>query len=183
MTYRPPKHTCRLYLKSIWALTPKVYRGRNLYKQWPSSKNNKSPGRAGITTEMVKLLDHTNLEIMLYLLGTCWKNNTSPLNVDEATIVTLFQKGDTKNLANYRPVALLKILYKIFYMDRCVNLSIVCGGVFRAFFLMEFPYEWKLKRCFSLSHFRGGRGVRGSGKKSYPNWTKKQALMLRSSSA
>ena len=77
-------------------------------------KNNKSPGPDGIPIEFFKILDARGLNIILDLLNDCWENNVMPDELELAEVVTLYKKGNVENPANYRPIALLTSLYKIY---------------------------------------------------------------------
>ena len=77
-------------------------------------KNNKTPGPDRITVELIKQLDKQNLEILLELLNECWEKQCIPETMTEANVASLFKKGDTQNLAYYRPIPLLNYTYKIY---------------------------------------------------------------------
>ena len=93
------------------------------------SKTNKSPGPDGIPIEFIRWLDRpkaaidgiggpretgTALDAILDLLNECWEKDILPSDLEYAEVVTLYKKGKVENPANYRPIALLDTLYKIF---------------------------------------------------------------------
>ena len=77
-------------------------------------KGNKAPGPDNSITELFKWLNGDNIDVLTELFNECWVNETVPEIFTEATIASLFKKGDTENLANYRPIALLNTVYKIY---------------------------------------------------------------------
>ena len=77
-------------------------------------KNNKSPGPDGIPTEFLKYLDEEGLEIVLDILNDCWRRGIMPSELELAELVTLYKKDNVESPANYRPIALLNTLYKIY---------------------------------------------------------------------
>ena len=77
-------------------------------------KNNKSPGPDGLPIEFFKYLDEHGLNIVLDILNDCWEKEIMPSELELAELVTLYKKGNVENPANYRPIALLNTLYKIY---------------------------------------------------------------------
>ena len=77
-------------------------------------KNNKSPGPDGLPIEFFKYLDDSGLAIILDILNECWEKEILPSELELAELVTLYKKGNVENPANYRPIALLNTLYKIY---------------------------------------------------------------------
>ena len=77
-------------------------------------KNHKAPGPDRVTVEMFKQLTINNLDIVLHMLNECWENERIPQCMTEANVASLFKKGDTQNLANYRPISLLNCTYKLY---------------------------------------------------------------------
>jgi hypothetical protein len=64
----------------------------------------------------------------MYLLGSLWTINQSlaesvfPNSLKTAKIIPIYKKGDRSNLNNYRPIALLPVLSKVF--EKVVNAQI-----------------------------------------------------------
>ena len=63
--------------------------------------------------ELFKWLDETNVDAVTNILQGWWAKGTIPANLNLAEVVSIFKKGDSNLLANYRPIALLKVTYKI----------------------------------------------------------------------
>ena len=76
-------------------------------------KRRKAPGPDEIPMEAFKEMDDENLEHLLKTLNEWWKHEEIPEEILEARIAMIFKKGDTSDLNNYRPIALLNSTYKI----------------------------------------------------------------------
>ena len=76
-------------------------------------KRRKTPGPDEIPMEAFKEMDDENLEHLLKTLNEWWKHEEIPEEILEARIAMIFKKGDTSDLNNYRPIALLNSTYKI----------------------------------------------------------------------
>ena len=48
------------------------------------------------------------------MLGKWWNSETMPIEETRARVVTIFKKGDTSDIGNYRPISLLNSTYKLF---------------------------------------------------------------------
>ena len=59
-------------------------------------------------------MDYINRIYLLKLLNEWYLNETIAEEDLLAHVVLIFKKGDTSNLENYRPIALLSTFYKIF---------------------------------------------------------------------
>ena len=77
-------------------------------------KNNRSPGPDGIPVGFFKLLDDDGLELIRNILNNCWENEIMPDEMELAELVTLYKKGNVEDPANYRPIALLNTIYKLY---------------------------------------------------------------------
>ena len=77
-------------------------------------KNKKSPGPDGKPTEFFKFLDGDARLLVLDILNDCWRTEIMPSELELAELVTLYKKGNVENPANYRPIALLNTLYKLY---------------------------------------------------------------------
>ena len=62
----------------------------------------------------MKYLDSDGLDIVLDILNDCWLKEILPSELELAELVTLYKKGNVEDPANYRPIALLNTLYKIY---------------------------------------------------------------------
>jgi hypothetical protein len=82
----------------------------NIIKYLPKKK---SPGPDMITYEIIKLLPLVGREKLLQKLNDCIETQTIPQNWSESETTLLFKTGDTSQINNYRPIALLNTCYKI----------------------------------------------------------------------
>ena len=79
-----------------------------------SLKPRKAGGPDGTDADLYKLLsEHNRLHVHSIILDW-WNAKTIPPEVLQARVVHLYKKGNTANLANYRPIALLNTIYKIY---------------------------------------------------------------------
>ena len=89
-------------------------------------KNHKSGGPDGITTEAFKAMDDEALAMVTELMNEWWKNEKLEDEVLQARVVHIYKKGNTSDMANYRPISLLNSLYKIF---ACIIQKRVSDGI------------------------------------------------------
>ena len=87
--------------------------------------NHKAAGENGLTTDalksLAKLCSHDNLDspevrpirIILHLLQTIWNGEEVPPEWQFGRLAPIFKKGDPLSPANWRPVCLLDITYKL----------------------------------------------------------------------
>ena len=79
-----------------------------------SLKKNKAPGPDGLPNELFQLLDHTAELALLDVYNEIRSKRDMPQEWLEARVVTIFKgKGSDTDPANYRPIALLNVVYKI----------------------------------------------------------------------
>ena len=76
-------------------------------------KRRKAPGPDEIPMEAFKEMDDENLEKIVKMLNEWWSEEDVPEETLQARVVLIFKKGDTGNLANYRPISLTNSIYKI----------------------------------------------------------------------
>ena len=79
-------------------------------------KSNKASGPDAIPPEFWKALakDGQALEHFRGLCNQCWRQRRIPKSCHKASVVSIFKKGAMEDMANYRPISLLQISYKIF---------------------------------------------------------------------
>ena len=77
-------------------------------------KNNRSPRPDWMPIEFLKMLDDEGPEIIRDILNNCWKNEIIPNELELAELVILYKKGNVEDSANYRPIALLNTIYKLY---------------------------------------------------------------------
>ena len=77
-------------------------------------KDGKAPGQDGIPAEVWKHGGQNLLEKLHELITQIWKEGEVPQAWKDASIVTIFKKGDRTECGNYRGISLLSIASKIF---------------------------------------------------------------------
>ena len=76
-------------------------------------KRNKAPGPDRVIAELYKWLDTDSRDILREVLNQCWEEEEVPKVMLEANVASIYKKGDTQHLANYRQISLLNGAYKI----------------------------------------------------------------------
>ena len=76
-------------------------------------KNNKTPGEDGVVGELFKWLSADNRQILLDALNQCLVSSVLAPEHLRAVVVSIYKKGDSSQLENYRPISLLNTCYKI----------------------------------------------------------------------
>ena len=76
-------------------------------------KCNKTPGPDGCKAELVKWLCVDNRTYMLELYNDILSSGIFPQCFCLANIAACYKKGDATQMKNYRPIALLQVLYKV----------------------------------------------------------------------
>lgn len=79
-------------------------------------KNNKSPGVDGITSEMIKAGGHRLMKEIHGMCNQIWRGESTPDEWIQSVLVTIPKKGDLKDCRNYRTIALMSHVGKIFMM-------------------------------------------------------------------
>ena len=83
-------------------------------------KLRKSPGKDGVTNEMLKNLGRGAKETLLKVINVSWKTGKTPAACKEAIMVPILKAGKNKlEPASYRPISLLSCMGKL--MERMVN--------------------------------------------------------------
>ena len=59
-------------------------------------------------------MDEECLNIVLDILNECWTHDIMPDEMELAELVTQYKNGSVEDPANYRPIALLNTLYKLY---------------------------------------------------------------------
>ena len=75
--------------------------------------NNKTPGTDNLRAELVKYLDSENKGILLRYINQSFSSGELEVSLHEASVVSIYKKGDSSKLENYRPISLLQTFYKI----------------------------------------------------------------------
>lgn len=89
-------------------------------------KAGKAPGHDCISIDTIKALNYDNCELLTQVLNQWWIHESIPNNHLLAKVVSIFKKGNTQDLANYRPISLLTCAYKIFASVLQARIAAVC---------------------------------------------------------
>ena len=77
-------------------------------------KNRKSGGPDETAVEMFKAMGDEVRTIILTALNNWWNTETIDPEALRARVAHIYKKGNTSDLANYRPISLLNTMYKLF---------------------------------------------------------------------
>lgn len=83
----------------------------------------KAPGPDGIPTEFLKALPHDSILTVLQCFNDILSNEQTPMEWGNSITTILHKKGDKLNPNNYRPIALLNSLLKLFTHIICNRLT------------------------------------------------------------
>lgn len=75
--------------------------------------NGKTPGPDFVTTELVKWLNESNRAFLLTLINRIIEKDELEESLKLANVASIYKKGNSSDLANYRPISLLQTFYKI----------------------------------------------------------------------
>ena len=75
--------------------------------------NNKAPGTDNLRAELIKYLDEENRKALLQFYNDILQPGKLENSLHEASVVSIFKKGDSTKLENYRPISLLQTFYKL----------------------------------------------------------------------
>ena len=67
---------------------------------------------------MFKKFHHNFLPILCNIINLCFVSGVFPHCFKHATVIAIFKKGDSSDMSNYRPIAILPFISKIF--ERCI---------------------------------------------------------------
>ena len=79
-----------------------------------SQKNNKSPGNDGLTAEFYKHFSSDIAPMLLDVYNSWTELGIMGISSRTGIISVIYKKGDKKDIANYRPISLLNLDYKIY---------------------------------------------------------------------
>ena len=86
-------------------------------------KTGKASDSSGIAAEMLKIDCPILQEMVLDLFNEVLTSRVIPPTWRTSRLIVLFKKGDPKLPANYRPIAILPVLYKLFSRMLCARLE------------------------------------------------------------
>jgi hypothetical protein len=87
---------------------------REIFKIIMSLNNSKSCGHDNITTKIIKLCAPWLCIPLSHIINLSFVEGIFPRALKTCIVKPLFKKGDKRNLNNYRPIALIPIISKIF---------------------------------------------------------------------
>ena len=70
-------------------------------------KKGKVPGHDKINVDTFKALDAENCKFLTLAFNEWWTSESIPADHLKALVVSIFKKGHTKDIANYRPISYL----------------------------------------------------------------------------
>ena len=78
--------------------------------------NKKQAGEDRVVNEVFKIMIHNEQfqDILLKILNTCIEKETIPDNWRQSNIFMIYKKNDPNESLNYRPIALLNSIYKLY---------------------------------------------------------------------
>ena len=100
-----------------------AFTAQELADQLRKMANGKAADESGLDAEVLKICGNATLEVLAQLFTEVMDpNKEPPAKWRKTKLKVLFKKGDSLDPANYRPIASLPILYKLF--TRCL-----CGRI------------------------------------------------------
>ena len=104
--------------------TERPFEDSELQEALEALKRDRAKDESGIIAEMLKDGSRSLLETILEIFNDVLLFNADvPDAWRKSKIVVIFKKGDPKLPANYRPIAILPILYKLFSRMLCDRLT------------------------------------------------------------
>ena len=77
-------------------------------------KTGKATGPNKQASELNKWLEGANKVTVLEIINLMWETETLEKSLEDADIVSIYKKGNATDPANYRPIALLNSIYKLY---------------------------------------------------------------------
>ena len=107
------RETTPLYPQDLAALP--YFTMEELQRALGKTRRGKAPGPDGLRPDPILLLDHFGELRLLDIMNECWHNRTVPQEWKDAQVISFYKgKGDDSSTVNYRPIALLNALYKLY---------------------------------------------------------------------
>ena len=126
------------------AVPPGIFAMEELLAALGKMRKGRTPGPDGMRPDPVLLVGHYGESRILDIMNECWLSRKVPQEWKDAQVISFYKgKGDDSSAANYRPIALLNTLYKLYA-------SMIQARLSNA-------YDDRLRR--SQYGFRKGRGT------------------------
>ena len=77
-------------------------------------RKGRSPGPDRVTAEMLQIGASTLVPPLTLLFNQCLAEEEVPDQLPDSTISLIFKKGSPLDIRNFRPIALLSVIYKVF---------------------------------------------------------------------
>ena len=88
--------------------------------------NGESPGPDQLPNELIKHMPESMHSLLFHFFKLCWKLGKTPHTWKTSITLLFYKKGDPTHPANYRPIALLNTMYKLWTGIICHILSAYC---------------------------------------------------------
>ena len=108
----PTKNRCKLI--SQWPGDEHRRSQQRSHRCHQKMKQGKAPGHDKVNIDTIKALDAENCIFLTLAFNGWWTSESVPTDHLKALVVSMFNKGNTQDVANYRPISLLNSTYKIF---------------------------------------------------------------------
>lgn len=111
-TNNSKENTLKTILKNSIFLTP--VNEDCIKKVILSLRNTQSEGYDGISTKILKICKDELVHVLVFLINLSLQTGKFPEKLKVSIVKPLFKKGDKKDMSNYRPIAILPVISKIF---------------------------------------------------------------------
>ena len=86
-----------------------------LHRALGNTRRGRAPGPDGLRPDPILLLDHFGELRLLDIMNEYWQTRKIPQERKDAQVISFYKgKGDDSSTINYRPIALLNSLYKLY---------------------------------------------------------------------
>ena len=120
-------------------------------------KNDKAPGKGGITSEMIKVGGPQLWKILAKKFSGYLQEQRIPSDRKQSQTILLHKKNDKRDLRNYRPICLLSQMYKLFTRIILNRISSTLEeqqpkeqAGFRKGYSIERCHEYKIPICLAF---------------------------------